>query len=72
MKFQDIYALAKQHVAEGEMSSSAQLCLDDAMRCWKAGAHESAKRWARKSLSYSVGICHPDYIATNDTSNIGE
>lgn len=72
MKFQDIYALAKKHIGEGEMVSSAEFCLDDAMKCWKAGAYESAKQWARKSLSYSVGIFHPDYIATNDTLNIRE
>ena len=63
MKFQDMLVLVKKHQNDGEMISSAQLCIQDAERAYKAGAFESAKKWALKSLSYSVGVFHPDYIA---------
>ena len=68
MKFQDMLVLAKKHQNDGEMVSSAQLCIQDAERAYKAGAFESAKKWALKSLSYSVGGFHPDYIAAKGDS----
>lgn len=63
MNFQNMLVLAKKHQEKGEMTSSAKLCIADAERAYKAGAFESAKHWVLKSLAYSVGICHPDYIA---------
>lgn len=68
MNFQNILVLAKKHQEKGEMVSSAKLCIADAERAYKAGAFESAKHWALKSLAYSVGICHPDYIKANEQS----
>lgn len=65
MKFQDMLALAKKHQNEGDMASSAQLCIQDAERAYKARAFESAKKWALRSLFYSVGVFHLDYIAAN-------
>lgn len=47
----------------GMMESSAQHCLDMAMRCYAKDNFEAAHRWAMKSLGYSVGIFHPAYKA---------
>ena len=58
----EVIALAKSHVARGVMDTSAELCLTDAL-CWEdAGRLDLARTRALKSLAYSVGILHPDYI----------
>ena len=49
-------AIARRHQGEGEMSSSATLCADDAAACWDRGDAEGAYRRAKDSLSYSVGM----------------
>lgn len=67
MHYTDVITLAKKHVNNGAvMRTSAQLCLDDAIRCIDKGMLDSAKMWAIKSLGYSVGIFHPDYQAAID------
>jgi hypothetical protein len=45
----------------GTMESSARLCLADAVAAYDRGDMDSARRWAIKSLAYSVGIFHADY-----------
>lgn len=45
----------------GVMESSARLCLADAIALFDAGDLVAAKARALKSLSYSVGVFHPDY-----------
>lgn len=50
--------LAARHSDTGEMASSALSCLDDAIASTVDGV---AARWAIRSLSYSVGVFHPDY-----------
>ncbi len=72
MSFLHILGLARKHLQErkrlvsltrrDQMLSSAQLCLDDAKRLWHEGRFEDARRRAAKSLAYSVGISHPDYL----------
>jgi hypothetical protein len=48
---------AKQQLKEaGIMFSSAKHCIDDAEACLARGDEEHAKRWALKSLAYSVGV----------------
>jgi hypothetical protein len=56
--------IAHEQYAEmqGGMRSSAKLCLDDAYAALGAGNDAVAKARALKSLAYSVGIAHPDYI----------
>lgn len=49
-----------------DMRSSAQYCLDEARRLYAENKEEYARRWALKSLSYSVGIFHPTYKALNE------
>ncbi len=64
MKFQDMLVLAKKHApCSGEWEINAEFCIENAMQCWRDGAFESAKTWALKSLKYSVGTMHTDYIA---------
>ena len=58
-----ILALARKHVGNGaEMESSARLCLADAVALAARGEALKAQDRARKSLAYSVGIFHDDYI----------
>ena len=58
-----IYAIAtaRWHQEKGEMASSAKLCADDAIDLYEQGSIVSAYRRAKDSLSYSVGLFHPDY-----------
>jgi hypothetical protein len=56
--------LARKHITEGSMESSARLCLADAIRQFDAGNYQAAQMWAQKSLAYSVGVFHPDYRKT--------
>lgn len=62
-----IIAIAERHARAmtGGMQSSALLCISDAKICQSQGDAESVKRRALKSLAYSVGISHPDYIAAS-------
>lgn len=53
--------LARKHVHEGEMNTSVRLCLAEALEAQEREDYQAALMWARKSLSYSVGIRHPDY-----------
>jgi len=54
--------LARKHVGNGAaMESSARFCLADAIVQLDAGNLDAAHMWAKKSLSYSVGIFHADY-----------
>jgi len=60
MKTEQVIILARKHLG-GEMESSARFCLADAIRLYDEGKYQYAKEWAIRSLSYSVGIFHPDY-----------
>jgi hypothetical protein len=54
---------ARAHVADNpQAESSARLCLADAISCYDAGDMDGARGRAVKSLAYSVGIGHADYI----------
>jgi hypothetical protein len=55
-----IINLAAKHAHKAEMRSSAELCLEDAVRAF-ADDPKMAERHALKSLKYSVGAFHPDY-----------
>ena len=59
MKAADIIAIAKKYRGQ---NSSADLCLDDAIACLKKNLENHAKSRALRSLEYSVGIFHPDYV----------
>jgi hypothetical protein len=68
LSIEQVIALAKEHAPKAEMRSSAELCIADAEFClarvaanpewdWTA----SARKWALKSLAYSVGKLSPIY-----------
>jgi hypothetical protein len=58
-----ILAIARKHVGNGAaMESSARLCLSDAVRAENDGELGTACACALRSLAYSVGKFHPDYI----------
>jgi hypothetical protein len=58
----NIIQTARNHVGNGAaMESSARLCLASAIRHHDAGNWHQADMHAVRSLSYSIGISHPDY-----------
>ena len=62
MNTKDIITLARKHVDnDAPMSSSARLCLRDSIVQYDMGFFDYARKWAIKSLSYSVGVFHSDY-----------
>lgn len=62
MNTNQVIVLARKHLGTGVMDSSARLCLSDAITLVERGELEVAKSRALKSLQYSVGIFHKDYI----------
>jgi hypothetical protein len=62
MTLDKVFALAVKHLGQGNMESSARLCLADARQLEANGDLRSAERRALASLRYSVGIFHPDYL----------
>lgn len=58
MNTKKIIELAKKHLGNGSMPAIAQMYLDDAIQ----GPPEHARMNAVKSLGYSVGVSHQDYI----------
>ena len=66
MNAHQVIELAKKHVDNGAaMSTSARLCLDDAIALQAQGKCTEARNRAVKSLQYSVGIFHEDYRAVD-------
>lgn len=64
----EVMELAADNVEKAQMLSSAMLCLDDAIRISTApgGNLVEAKARALKSLAYSIGVLHPDYIRASE------
>ena len=64
MDAKDVIILARKHAVftESEMNSSARVALADAVMLYDDGNFDAAKTRALKSLAYSVGILHDDYI----------
>lgn len=54
--------LAAAHVGEGRMVDSAELALSDARYTLARGLYRNAAERAAASLSYSVGVFHPDHV----------
>lgn len=65
MKINKVLALAEKHVGAGHMASSAKLCLEDARSLAAKGQPILARVRAMRSLQYSIGMFHPDYIAAD-------
>ena len=61
MNTNNVIILARKHIGQGDMVSSAELCLASAVEAYNNGDYNTAKIWALKSLKYSVGIFHADY-----------
>lgn len=57
-----ILALARKNLdTTPENEASARLCLSDAVAMFNQGYLHDARGRALRSLSYSLGILHPDY-----------
>jgi hypothetical protein len=61
MELSAVIELAKKHASEGEMASSARLCLEDAINLKAKRQDEMARCRALDSLHYSIGYFHEDY-----------
>ena len=53
--------LAVKHIGQGNMVSSARLCLTDAVHNLGQGQWQYAWERALRSISYSVGMFHDDH-----------
>lgn len=69
-----ILDMARAHLGEGEMASSARLALEDAISLLESDCtcdstdralcpRTRATIRALESLAYSVGVFHPDYVS---------
>ena len=67
MNTHEVIIVARKHAVytESPMNSSALHCLSEAIRQYDDGFYDSARYWAVKSVRYSIGIEHPDYIRVN-------
>jgi hypothetical protein len=61
MTTQEIIDIATKHSNTG-WASSAKLALSDAVKAANNGQEERARRRALKSLQFSVGIFHVDFL----------
>jgi hypothetical protein len=61
MTVNQVIALARKHLG-GAMESSARLCLADAVALFDAGDLIAARRRALRSLQFSVGVFHPEFV----------
>lgn len=59
----NIIILARKHIGKGKMESSARLCLADAIALYDKRDFIYAQKRALKSIAYSVGKYHADYMA---------
>lgn len=57
-----ILTLADLRADEGPMASSAALCAREAHELHADGRDDAARTRALRSLSYSVGVFHADYV----------
>ena len=61
MNVNNVIVLARRHIGNGTMESSARLCLADAVAKFDNGDFDAAKRRALDSLRFSVGVFHKDF-----------
>lgn len=62
MTIDKIIIMARKYRDNGNMSSSARVCLADAISLYDKGEYDLAKQRALKSLQYSIGANHGDYV----------
>ena len=63
--------IARKHIGKGYMVDSAKLCLQDAESHLVNDMSENLVQYrALKSIAYSVGTCHSDYIKAKQLANL--
>jgi hypothetical protein len=66
----DLLSLARSYSNNGAtMASSALSCIADAERLLAAGKEDLARGWCVRSLKYSIGILHPDFVRAKAAVN---
>lgn len=73
LKAENMISLAEHHArSTSGWKSSAELCINDADSLLKAGRYEDACAAAQRSLSYSIGILHPDYTKAQKADSFAD
>jgi hypothetical protein len=65
-----VLTLARRHLDKGDMVSSARSCMAEAIAAQSMGNLDQACRRALRSIAYSVGILHSDYVRAFKASGI--
>jgi hypothetical protein len=59
----ELFELAIHHASEKPDDDSTWFCIDDAEMAQEQGRDQKiVRRWLLRSLEYSIGVLHPDYI----------
>lgn len=61
MNNDSVLILARKHVGNSPMLSSARVCLNDAIELMNDGDYTAARKRAVDSIKHSIGVFHPDY-----------
>jgi hypothetical protein len=59
MTTQQTIKLARKHLTD---NNSARFCMANAIEKYDDGDYDAAQMWAKKSLAYSIGVFHKDYL----------
>ena len=68
---QAMIADAKESAPKAYMRSSAESCIDDALKCLGRGDYNLAQQWALRSMQYSMGLFSSKYQSYARTLTAG-
>lgn len=66
VRLNEVLALAAKHIDQANNNANSSFCLNEAHIRIDNDRADLAARWAFRSLAYSVGINHEDYILVKD------
>ena len=53
---------ARKHLGAVQLDNSARFCLADVIKQYDLGNYDAAFMWAKKSIAYSIGVSHAEYL----------